>query len=168
MDTRDWAYTHSILGRFDWDNVTVWDPDHSGNRDTLHLPMPGMVPCDTSYGTELPPEEQTSKYHHGLPIKTAVAVIQSGRLVRGCRVLDHKFGCFSAKGWKALEYAFPSIFDKFSHRKYQLVFTLKVTRVWNSKKANPLYFISRENDISITGLIVKFWGRGYCCQLLAV
>ena len=140
MDTRCWAYAHSILGRFDWGNITVWDPDNSGNLDTVRINMLGMTPgdplYDTSYGNAVPPEEQSTKYKHGTPVKTAVAVIQAGRVIRGSRVLDNKFGVFTAEESKAFEYAFPSTFDEYSDRRYHLVFLLNVTRVWNSKKAN--------------------------------
>ena len=76
---------------------------------------------------------------------------------------------FSAEEWKALEYAFPSVSDEYSDRKYQLVFNLRVTRTWNKKQVNTRYHISSENDISIIGLIVRFWGLGlsHCRELLA-
>ena len=94
---------------------------------------PGDPLYDPSYGTEVPLEDQATKYQHGTSVKTAVAIIRSGRLVRGPRPLDNKFGVFSAEGHTALEYAFPSTFDEYSNRRYQIVFLMNVTRVWHKK-----------------------------------
>ena len=67
--------------------------------------------------------------------------------------------CF-AEELKALEYGFPSTFDEFSDRRYQIIFKLKFTRVWHDNQANSNYYQSRENDVAITGICIKFWGRG--------
>ena len=152
MDARCWAYSHSFLGRFDWHNIIAWDPDNSGNLDTIRIDTVDMTPgkpdYDNSYGNPVPFVEQTTRYNHGSPVKTAVAIIQSGRLVRGRRALGGKFGVCLAEELKALEYGFPSTFDEFSDRRYQIIFKLKVTCVWHDDKANSNYYQARENETS--------------------
>ena len=112
MDVRCWAYSHSFLGRFDLHNITVWDPDLTGNLDTIRLETVDMIPgipnYDNSYGTPVPFVEQSTRYAHGSPVKISVAIIQSGRFTRGRRALGGKFGVCLAEEPKALEYGFPS------------------------------------------------------------
>ena len=99
---------------------------------------------------------------HGVPLLSVGPVLTSGHLGRGTRGIGDRrgitlFGVFLAHLAMAATYAPPSILNEASRRKSSSVFKLKVSSLRGTR--NPRYFLTRENNIELHFLQLRYWGQ---------
>jgi hypothetical protein len=144
----------------------------------IEIPILEAYPALPDYNnTACRAPTETEKFmFHGEPVLTIPPILESGHLRRGPRPLGDQggaslFGVFLASEEVANTYAPPSILFEHSVRKYGMVLKCRVEKLRSTR--NKRYFLTRENNLQLHSLIVRFWGvalpdyNQYCSRPLA-
>jgi hypothetical protein len=127
---------HRGIGQFvDWHHV---EADKS-----LYFPLLLMVPADP-----LLAKQTASRYWHGASASRLACILSAGRLVRGCRQVEGKYGvCLAGDVCKALEYA--PAFDGF-----HFVFHVDAFKSYPVEQLAGDQVLCREHWVELKGLVL--------------